>query len=36
MALFQLDEPFFSTDGASHKRFTNMNLPNTAAQGRGP
>jgi AraC-like DNA-binding protein len=30
MALFQLDEPFFSTDGASHKRFTNMNLPSTA------
>jgi AraC-like DNA-binding protein len=30
MVLLQLDEPFFSADGASHKRFTNMNLPNTA------
>ena len=30
MVLFRLDEPFFNADGASHKRFTNMNLPNTA------
>jgi AraC-like DNA-binding protein len=30
MVLLKLDEPFFSSDGTSHKRFTNMNLPNTA------
>ncbi len=30
MVLFRLDEPFFNADGASHKRFTNMNLPKTA------
>lgn len=27
MALLRLDEPFFSADGASHKRFTNVHLP---------
>jgi AraC-like DNA-binding protein len=27
MALLRLDEPFLSVDGASHKRFTSMNLP---------
>jgi AraC-like DNA-binding protein len=27
MALLKLDEPFFSADGASHKRFTNVHLP---------
>jgi AraC-like DNA-binding protein len=27
MVLLKLDEPFFSTDGASHKRFTNVHLP---------
>jgi len=27
MVLLKLDEPFFSADGASHKRFTNVHLP---------
>jgi len=27
MVLLRLDEPFFRTDGASHKRFTNVHLP---------
>ena len=27
MALLKLDEPFFSADGASEKRFTNVHLP---------
>jgi AraC-like DNA-binding protein len=27
MTLLKLDEPFFSADGASHKRFTNVHLP---------
>jgi AraC-like DNA-binding protein len=27
MALLRLDEPFFSADGASEKRFTNVHLP---------
>ena len=30
MVLLKLDEPFFAADGASHKRFTNMNLPSSA------
>jgi AraC-like DNA-binding protein len=30
MMLLQLDEPFFSADGASYKRFTNVYLPNAA------
>jgi AraC-like DNA-binding protein len=30
MMLLRLDEPFFGADGASHKRFANMNLPNMA------
>jgi AraC-like DNA-binding protein len=27
MVLLKLDEPFFSADGASHKRFTNVHFP---------
>jgi AraC-like DNA-binding protein len=27
MVLLKLDEPFFSADGANHKRFTNVHLP---------
>lgn len=27
MVLLKLDEPFFSADGSSHKRFTNVHLP---------
>jgi AraC-like DNA-binding protein len=27
MVLLKLDEPFFSADGGSHKRFTNVHLP---------
>jgi hypothetical protein len=27
MVLLKLDEPFFSADGASYKRFTNVHLP---------
>ena len=27
MVLLKLDEPFFSADGASEKRFTNVHLP---------
>ncbi len=27
MVLLKLDEPFFSADGTSHKRFTNVHLP---------
>jgi AraC-like DNA-binding protein len=27
LVLLKLDEPFFSADGASHKRFTNVHLP---------
>ena len=27
MVLLKLDEPFFSADGASQKRFTNVHLP---------
>jgi AraC-like DNA-binding protein len=30
MVLLKLDEPFFSADGASHKRFTNVHLPPVA------
>jgi AraC-like DNA-binding protein len=30
LVLLQLDEPFFSADGTSHKRFTNVNLPPVA------
>jgi AraC-like DNA-binding protein len=29
MVLLKLDEPFFSADGSSHKRFTNVHLPMT-------
>ena len=32
MVLLKLDEPFFSADGASHKRFTNVHLPTSALQ----
>jgi AraC-like DNA-binding protein len=32
MVLLRLDEPFFSADGASHKRFTNVHLPTAALQ----
>jgi AraC-like DNA-binding protein len=30
LVLLKLDEPFFSADGASHKRFTNVHLPPAA------
>jgi AraC-like DNA-binding protein len=30
LVLLKLDEPFFSADGASHKRFTNVHLPPVA------
>jgi AraC-like DNA-binding protein len=30
MVLLKLDEPFFSADGSSHKRFTNVHLPMAA------
>src|SRR4051795_10354217 len=30
LVLLKLDEPFFSADGANHKRFTNVHLPPVA------
>ena len=36
MVLLRLDEPFLSVDGASHKRFTSMNLPAATLQSMVP
>src|SRR5262249_36771856 len=36
MALLKLDEPFFSADGSSHKRFTNVHLPVTTLRSMVP
>ena len=36
MVLLKLDEPFLSADGASHKRFTSMNLPATTLRSMVP
>jgi AraC-like DNA-binding protein len=36
MVLLKLDEPFLSADGASHKRFTSMNLPAAALRSMVP
>ena len=36
MALLKLDEPFFSADGANHKRFTNVHLPMATLQTMVP
>ncbi len=36
MVLLKLDEPFFSADGANHKRFTNVHLPMAALRAMVP
>jgi AraC-like DNA-binding protein len=36
IVLLKLDEPFLTTDGASHKRFTSMNLPAAALRSMVP
>jgi AraC-like DNA-binding protein len=36
MVLLKLDEPFFSADGANHKRFTNVHLPMAALRTMVP
>ncbi|MBV9562143.1 MAG: helix-turn-helix transcriptional regulator [Bradyrhizobium sp.] len=36
MLLLKLDEPFFSADGTSHKRFTNVHLPTAALDAMVP
>ncbi len=36
MVLLKLDEPFFSADGANHKRFTNVHLPTTTLRAMVP
>ena len=36
MVLLKLDEPFFSSDGANHKRFTNVHLPVLALRAMVP
>jgi AraC-like DNA-binding protein len=36
MVLLKLDEPFLTVDGATHKRFTSMNLPATTLRSMVP
>src|SRR3954451_248139 len=36
LVLLKLDEPFFSADGANHKRFTNVHLPMTTLRTMVP
>ena len=36
LVLLKLDEPFFSADGANHKRFTNVHLPMTTLRAMVP
>jgi AraC-like DNA-binding protein len=36
LVLLKLDEPFFSADGSSHKRFTNVHLPMTTLRSMVP
>jgi AraC-like DNA-binding protein len=36
MVLLRLDEPFFSADGSSHKRFTNVHLPTSTLRTMVP